>query len=445
MRTSVISILLALSVVAGAGLIVQPGTAVPARPSETSGQPVDTPKTGTTLPAPANPPKWPIAFGDATAPSARVNASNQLQIAPIITNASPEALEVIVKVALRFASGAEADTTVTCPPPKEPPLKEPTSKPGTGQLTSTEATPEKPIPPSSSCKFIVPANQAVLHLPLTIRVNGAARDAYPLNGVVAMWPATAEKKWSEEQPRATLALSNIPLESPPTVDWAIVAGSARWAFGAVLVGLLVCLVLWGSPFRRMGSATFSFTESWSGALMIGTPLLTAFLTTFTSFPDHAQTMSKKSYLLLSILLSAIIALAPALFNLWKLPTQVTNADGTVETQNQGLVLFFFVAAFVALTGGLGQLRLLGYVIVDLAGAAFFSTDLRNSLTWTVGALFWLVLVVSIVSMVTTVAAATAKPAVAQPRVQAPIGAQLQTAANAPDAGTSTRLPTWSLP
>ena len=442
MRISVASILLALTVVAGAGLIGQQGTTPPARPSE--GQAAETPKTGTNPPlAPVTPPKWPIAFGDATAPSTRVDASNRLRIAPLITNASPEAHEVVVKVVLRLASGAEASTTVTCP----------TLKQNVGQQLAQEAGQSAkedagPTLPPSSCKFTVPANEAILHLPLTVGVNGVARDAYPLNGVVAIWPAAAEKKWSEAQPRATLALSNIALDSAPTVDWAIVAGSARWALGAVIVGLAVCFGLWGpkSPLRRMGGATFSFTESWSGALMIGTPLVTAFLTTFTSFPDHAQTMSKKSYLLLSILLSAIIALAPALFNLWKLPTQVTDTNGTVATQNQGLVLFFFVAAFVALTGGLGQLRLLGYVIVDLAGAAFLSTALRDSLVWTVDALFWLVLIVSIVSMVTTVAAATAKP-VAPPSSGrlAPMGEQLQTAANAPSAGTSTRLPTWSLP
>ncbi len=439
MRMSVASILLALTVVAGAGLIGQQATTAPARPSE--GQAAETAKTATTPPAPVTPAKWPIAFGETTAPSTRVDASNRLRIAVFITNASPEAHEVIVKVVLRLASGAEANTTVACPTGQS-------AKPDAGQQTSPAATPKEVPLPSSSCKFTVPANEAVLPLPLTIAVNGVARDAYPLNGVVAMWPATAEKKWSEAQPRATLPLSNIALESAPTVDWAIVAGSARWALGAVGVGLLVCLPLWGlgSPFRRMGGATFSFTESWSGALMIGTPLVTAFLTTFTSFPDHAQTMSKKSYLLLSILLSAIIALSPALFNLWKLPTQVTNPDGTVETQNQGLVLFFFLAAFVALTGGLGQLRLLGYVVVDLAGAAFLSTELSKSLAWTIDALFWLVLIVSIVSLVTTVAAATAKPAAAPSSGRlAPMGEQLQTAANAPTAATSIRLPTWSLP
>jgi hypothetical protein len=435
MRMSMASILLALTVVAGAGLIGQQATTAPARPSE--GQAAETAKTATTPPAPVPPAKWPIAFGDTTAPSTRVDASNQLRIAPLLTNTSSEPHEVIVKVVLRLASGAQADTTVACPTLAQGVGQQPTqaagqspkpdagqpAKPDAGKPTSPAATPRKlPLPPSS-CKFTVPANEAVLQLPLTITVNGAARDTYPLNGVVAMWPATAEKKWSEAQPRATLPLSNIALESAPTVDWAIVAGSARWALGAVGVGLLVCLPLWGlgSPLRRMGGATFSFTESWSGALMIGTPLVTAFL------------------------LSAIIALAPALFNLWKLPTQVTNPDGTVETQNQGLVLFFFVAAFVALTGGLGQLRLLGHVVEDLAGAAFLSTELSESLAWTIHGLFWLVLIVSIVSMVTTVAAATAKPATVTSGRLASMGGQLQTAANAPIAATSTRLPTWSLP
>ena len=146
--------------------------------------------------------------------------------------------------------------------------------------------------------------------------------------------------------------------------------------------------------------------------MIGTPLLTAFLTSFSAFPEYPQTMSKKSYLLLSLLLSAIIGLAPAIFNLWRLPTPVTDPTGTQTTQNQGLVVFFFAAALVALTGGLGQLQLLGFVLGDLRSAAFLSESLGNSLVLASHALFWVVLLASILSLVTTVSAVAAHPPVA---------------------------------
>jgi hypothetical protein len=118
MRTSVISILLALGVVAGANFIGQQGTTVPARPPETQGEAAETPKEAKEAQSVAKQPKWPIAFADATAPATRVDASNQLQLAPLVTNASPEAHNVIVKVALRYASGAEADTTLTCETPQ---------------------------------------------------------------------------------------------------------------------------------------------------------------------------------------------------------------------------------------------------------------------------------------------------------------------------------------
>ena len=187
--------------------------------------------------------------------------------------------------------------------------------------------------------------------------------------------------------------------------------------------------------------------------MIGGPLLTAFLTNFIAFPEHAHTMSKRSYLLLSLLLSALIALGPAVFNLLKLPTRVENPDGTTSTQNQGLVVFFFLAAMIALTGGFGQLWLLEYVLSDLTSAGFLSQPLGDRLVFVAGLLFWLVVAASIISLVTTVAAATARraPPERAPNTRGPGTAEkaasaLQDAVNAaPAQPRGTSLPTWSLP
>jgi len=339
---------------------------------------------------------------------------------------------VTFAVQLRSSSGATLATQVTCT---------------VGEKGGTTDQ-------SSACRTDLPAKTPVVPVTFTVTSGNTPRDAYPLNGFVIARPAD-DSAWSPALPRATLALSGIGLDSAPTKDRDIVAGSAVFAAIVVAVSFIVCSALWGRWLlsTRMGSATFSFTDSWSNALMIGGPLLTAFLTNFTAFPEQAHTMSKRSYLLLSLLLSALIALGPAIFNLVKLPTRVENADGTTSTQNQGLVLFFFLAAMIALTGGFGQLRLLQYVLADLTSAAFLSESLGNGLVLVSELLFWLVVAASIVSLVTTVAAATARraPPAATSSTSA-VGAAaraasaLQDAVNAapaPSRGSS--LPTWSLP
>jgi len=303
------------------------------------------------------------------------------------------------------------------------------------------------------CQLSLSGNSGVVPIQLNIEVPEAPRDAYPLNGLVILQPE-GHAKWAESRPRATLPLAGIALERPPETDWSLIVRSSWAAFGAVATAGVICWVLWGwtLPFRRMGTATFSFTDSWSNALMLGTPLLTAFLTTFTAFPEYPQTMSKKSYLLLSLLLSAVIGLAPAIFNLWRLPTPVTAPDGTQTTQNQGLVLFFLFSAFVALTGGLGQLRLLRLVLGDLQNAGLVSARLGGGLVWASEALFWIVLAASIISMVTTVSAVAAHPRDSDAVPAAPpagglrsFGRKLAEPVTRLQTAPAKPLPPWSMP
>ena len=426
MRVNAITVMVVLTLLTGLGLTAQ--SSQPAEPTSMSTAPAvdrNPPVKGQT-PAPA----WPVSFVDTALPSIRVSTPERLTFTLLLANAGADAEPVTIGVPLRSSSGAALETKVGCTTD---------GKVQTGN--------------ESACRTQLPANMPVVPVTITVTAANTPRDAYPLNGVVIARPAV-DSGWSMALPRATLALSGIGLDSAPAQDWDIIAGSAGLAALVVTAGFIACSALWGRWLltTRMGSATFSFTDSWSNALMVGGPLLTAFLTNFIAFPEHAHTMSKRSYLLLSLLLSALIALGPAIFNLVKLPTRVEKPDGTATTQNQGLVVFFFLAAIVALTGGFGQLRLLVYVLTDLTSAAFLSESLGNGLVSVSNLLFWLVFVASIVSLVTTVAAATARhtPTTGAPAIPAPAPAKaasaLQNALNAaPAQSGSTPLPTWSLP
>jgi hypothetical protein len=427
MRANALSVLALLSVLAGFGLAAQP-PAPAEKPSSAAASDGSAPQDPKGLQAA---PKWPVSFVDTALPPTRVSTPNELAFTLLVGNASADKQDVAVDVALRSSSGSRVQTTVSC------------------DEHNNQATESGKSKSEKGCVAILPADGPIVPVTIKVALPETPRDAYPLNGVVVLRP-NGKGPWNEAQPRATLAISAIGLDSAPAQDWTIVAGAAWYALIAVLLGGVGCLALWGrwSFFTRMGSATFSFSDSWSGALMIAGPLLTAFLTTFTAFPEHAHTMSKRSYLLLSLLLSALIALGPALFNLLKLPTRVSNADGSETTQSQGLVVFFFLAAAVALTGGFGQLTLLGFVVRDLTSAAFVSPPLGAALVKASDALFWLVFLASIASMVTTVAAATAHPA---PEDEA--GGTLQRAADSlqhavnakPESPKAGSLPSWSLP
>jgi hypothetical protein len=400
-----------------------------------SGQqaPVKTDATKTAANPPDDKKAWPVAFGDSAAPATRADATRVI-VAPVVTNASAAQQKVRASVVLRSAAGAPVRASVVCV------LRSPQSKPGaTGESgqRAVAAAPDHVLFPS--CELTLPQQSGAVLLEATIDVRGVPRAAYPLNGMLVLQPVD-KGSWTDEQPRATLALSAIPLESAAAIDWQIVSHAGVRALAVVVVAAIVCLFVVAPEvwLMRMGSATFSFSESWSSALMVGGPLLTTLVTTFAGFPDYPPSMSKKSYLFMSLLLSAVIAFGPAIFNLARVPTPITDATGKWTLQNQGYVLFFFLAAVVALTGGLAQLNLLRVLLRDLADVEVLSADLGSGLETACYVLFNVVLIASVFSLVMTVRAAT-KPERTAPADQGDLArAKVPSSASA-------RLPEWSLP
>jgi hypothetical protein len=413
------------------------------------------PATPASAPAAANKDKkaWPVAFAETAAPATKADGKG-FTFSTLVTNASASPQAITASAFVRDAAGAPATVSVTCA--TQPAQAATVSSPGGTQAPAAGSTqtpaaggPQPPAPkPSSSCDVTLAPGATLLIL--HVQVPGS-REAYPLSGVATLAPKPSPPAgtWTEEQPLAKLALPAIQIEDASSIDWQIVRAAGLCAVVAVLLAAVLCAVLWWPTvwFQRMGAAEFKFSESWSSALMIGGPLLTGLLTTYTGFPENPHAISKKGYLFMSLLLTAIIALGPAIYTLIRVPTETTDKDGKPITENQGIVLGFFVAAAVALTGGLAQLGLLGTLFGDLANARIISTEFGTALTAATKGLFWLILAGSVVSMVFTVAVfadPTEKP---ETGPVAKVAAKMESSVQASPAGGAgpKRLPSWSLP
>ncbi|HZF12324.1 MAG TPA: hypothetical protein VFE33_26345 [Thermoanaerobaculia bacterium] len=66
-------------------------------------------------------------------------------------------------------------------------------------------------------------------------------------------------------------------------------------------------------------------------------------------------MSKKTYVIVSLLLAAIVGLAPDVYSLFNRTVQTQDDSGTSVPQTQGYVVLFLAAALCTLTGVLAQL------------------------------------------------------------------------------------------
>ena len=156
------------------------------------------------------------------------------------------------------------------------------------------------------------------------------------------------------------------IEEPPlpssTRVGCIIAADLCVSFAVVLIS---CIVLWTKkvpPSRRMGSATWSFGQSWGANATIGAGLLGTFLTLI-AFPEHPQILDKTSYTLLQALFAAIIALAPLVYGLFRQDVQA-DTNGIAATDSQGYVIMFLLAGGLVLWGALGQLTALGVLIQE---------------------------------------------------------------------------------
>jgi hypothetical protein len=194
--------------------------------------------------------------------------------------------------------------------------------------------------------------------------------------------------------------------------------------------------------HRMGSATWSFGQSWGANVTIGAGLLGTFLT-ITAFPDHPRLLDKSSYTLLQVLFAAIIALAPFIYGVIRRDVQA-NLNGLATTDSQGYVIMFLLAGGLVLWGALGQVITLGVLIRE-----FVLNDALATLTGVIleslVVLLGLILVIyGLRSLYTTAKDLSASAAVAvgtQPVLRLPTGMPLP-APLAPN--IKPPMPNWSL-
>lgn len=113
---------------------------------------------------------------------------------------------------------------------------------------------------------------------------------------------------------------------------------------------------------RMGSATWSFQQSWGANVTIGAGLLGTLLTLF-AFPDHPSVMDKDSYSALQVLFAAIVTLAPLVYGLIRYDIQA-NTNGLASVDAQGYVIMFLLAGGLVLCGAIGQVATMGTLIEE---------------------------------------------------------------------------------
>ncbi|MFL6259756.1 MAG: hypothetical protein ACJ76Y_08605 [Thermoanaerobaculia bacterium] len=117
--------------------------------------------------------------------------------------------------------------------------------------------------------------------------------------------------------------------------------------------------------------TWSFANSWSSNLTIAGTIVTN-LVAFPGLPDHGDTLGKKTYIIVSLMLTALIGLAPGVYNLFSKTVQAKDDNGASAVQSQGYVCLFLSAAFLTMTGAIAQLGLIDLLLNDVAAAGTLS-------------------------------------------------------------------------
>src|SRR4029450_11891064 len=135
----------------------------------------------------------------------------------------------------------------------------------------------------------------------------------------------------------------------------------------------------------MGVPKWDFTQSWSSTLTVAGAALTG-LFSYTGLPEHGHRFGKPSYALLSVLFAALIGLAPAVYNLVRVPVQLKRADETLDIQYQGFVVLFLLAGVLTMTGVLAQIGLLHELMADIGDADLLSRSASAAFGWLLCAL-----------------------------------------------------------
>jgi hypothetical protein len=261
------------------------------------------------------------------------------------------------------------------------------------------------IEPRSSMAFSIKGGEPAQSVPVVIGLPALEPEDFPLSGWLFL------ESGGKVVQKAEIKAIAGPRDGR---DWLLVRRA--FAAAAVSVGLATLVLIGrrglGVLGRRMGTPAWSFTESWSSTLTIGGAVLTSLLG-FTTLPEQGHHFDKKSYALLSLLLAAVIALAPGVYNLFRKPIQSTS-----PVKYQGIVLMFLLAGLLTMTASLAQLSLVRFLVLDTARAGLMSTGLAGAFGNLCRALqgaLWVYAAVSVVQTVLSQVPGGDRPAEGQAR------------------------------
>jgi len=225
----------------------------------------------------------------------------------------------------------------------------------------------------------VPGKTAALAIPFSVPLPMLSSDAYPIDGWIAARAA----------PGASDSVNKASAWSKP-VALTIKAGRTTgqdwmlFRFAAIAAGVLVCVaglfgvlgIDRGVLLQRMGTPTWTFTDSWSSTVTIAGAIVTSILSV-AGLPDQGHTLSRATYGIASALSTAFIGLAPGIYNLFRVP--IPAPPGGAPVKYRGFVIMFLIAAIFTLTGALAQFGLLRLVCRDLAAAGIIAEALARVL------------------------------------------------------------------
>jgi len=235
-----------------------------------------------------------------------------------------------------------------------------------------------------------PVEAEIAPEPLTLLAGSVQQASFKIkvvstNSVLSGYLLLEARRTDQSDAPAVIRTRPIQM-NPPRPAYATnnaIWGAAAFSLLSTLLSVLAIMWKWGlSTFKTlktpMGTPTWDFSQSWAANLTVIGGALTALLS-FTGLPDQGQLMTKTAYLCLGVLFTAMLVLAPPLFNFLRRPISVAIPDpenplNTTGLRFQGFVGGFLTATFVLLWGVFGQLITLGILFAELEASDFISNN-----------------------------------------------------------------------
>lgn len=219
----------------------------------------------------------------------------------------------------------------------------------------------------TSASSTVPANSLA-----RIRINlDTATYGAPLSGYLQLTAKTPEHKAATKY-RVLKVPSPTPSFAATLLFWVSFMLTALIALGAINKLRKEQIPIT----QRMGSATWSFSDSWGTNIAVGGALLNT-LVAFSALPDQTHYLSKNSYVCVSMIFGAVITVAPSVYSLIRTPV-LTGPNPTI--QYQGYVGSFALASGLTAWGAIGQVVTVAFLFAELASARLFSVSVLLCLT-----------------------------------------------------------------